>query len=58
MVTKFKNLCSLYDFIALETPTVLNKLPKANIFVTTFFISVKTTFIQVVFVAMVTKLNN
>ena len=58
MVTKIKNLNWLYDFIAMETPTVENDFPKANIFVTTFLISIRTTFIHFFFVAMVTKLNN
>ena len=54
MVTKSNDLSRFYEFVAMETPIVLNKY----IFVTTFFISIKTTFIQFFFVAMVTKLNN
>ena len=58
MVTKFKNLIQLYDFIAMETPTVLNNFPKTNISVTTFLMSVKKYFYTVLPVAMVTQFNN
>ena len=52
------NLIRLYDFIAMETPIVLNNLPKTNISVTTFLISVKIDFYTVLPVAMVTQFNN
>ena len=46
MVTKFKNLSSLCDFIAMETTFVLNNFPKNTMFFTTFLISIKMGFIQ------------
>ena len=58
MVTKFKNLIRLYDFIAMETLIVLNNFPNTNISVTTFLKSVKIDFYTVLPVAMVTQFNN
>ena len=59
MVTKFKNLSWLCDFIAMETTFVRNHFPKTNIFMTTFLISIKKMgFIQFVAFAMVTKFKN
>ena len=46
MVTKFRNLSLLYDCFAMETTVVLNNFPKSNIFVSTFLLVSKTTFIQ------------
>ena len=58
MVTKFKNLSCLYDFIAMETTIVLNNLPKNIISVITFFISVKNKLYTILLVAIVTKFND
>ena len=46
MVTKFRNLSLLYISFAMETTVVLNNFPKSNIFVSTFLLVSKTTFIQ------------
>ena len=56
MVIKFKNLSCLYDFIAMETPIVLNNLPFFSD--TTLFTSVKNDLYTILLVAMVTKFNN
>ena len=58
MVTKFKNSSWLQDFVATETTVVLNNLPKTYIFITTFFVSIKSNLYTILFVAMVTKFKN
>ena len=46
MGTKFRNLSLLYVLFAMETTVFLNNFPKSNIFVSTFLLVSKTTFIQ------------
>ena len=58
MVTKFKNLSSLCDCIAIETTFVLNNFPKTNIIFSIFLISITIGFYTIVVVAMVTKFKN
>ena len=58
MVTEFKNLNCLYDFIAMSTTVVPNNFPKTIIFVNRFLISVKNDLYSILFVAMVTKFKN
>ena len=57
MVTKFKNLSWLYDFIAMEYTVVLNDFLKTTISFATFFISIKKGFYIIVVVAMVTNMT-
>ena len=58
MVTKFNNLSWFNHFVVKENTVVLNNFPKPNIFITSFWISIKHGSYTILFVAMVTKFND